>query len=133
MDKTKLVKEAFNALNHAYADYSHFRVGAALLLKNGEVIRGANIENASFGLTICAERSALVAAYSQGYRANDIVSFAVVSECNPPASPCGACRQVMNELLNSDTPIYVANLSGIAYETTTKELLPFAFQKEQLK
>lgn len=133
MDKLKLVEEAFLALNNAYAEYSQFKVGAALILKNGTVIHGANIENASYGLTICAERSALVAAYSQGYRAQDILGLAVVSECNPPASPCGACRQVIHELLESNTPIYIANSKGIAYETTPEKLLPLAFKKDQLK
>lgn len=122
-----LLKQAIEARKNAYVPYSQFKVGAAILLKNGEVIKGSNIENASFGLTNCAERSALYSLYSQGYKKEDIVAIAVSGDTESPISPCGACRQVMMELVPSNTPIYLTNLRGDVKETSTKELLPYAF------
>lgn len=131
MDYQKLKMAAHEAQMHSYSPYSHFSVGAALLLKNGEIITGANIENASYGLTNCAERTALFAAYSKGYRKEDISALAVSSSSTPPASPCGACRQVISELMEADAPVIVFSEKE-AYEVKVKELLPFAFSKEQL-
>ncbi len=122
-----LLKQAIEARKNAYVPYSQFTVGAAILLKNGEVIKGSNIENAPFGLTNCAERSALYSLYSQGYKKEDIVAIAVSGDTESPISPCGACRQVMMELVPSNTPIYLTNLRGDVKETSTKELLPYAF------
>lgn len=133
MDQYTLIQKAFEAQKNAYAPYSKFHVGAALLTKSGEVILGANIENASYGLTCCAERNALFAAYSRGLRRDDLVSIAVVSDSDPAASPCGACRQVISELMPKNAPIYIANKLGQVYEVSVAQLLPFAFTKEQLK
>jgi cytidine deaminase len=87
--------EAERALEHAYAPYSRFRVGAALLTRGGAVIRGCNVENASFGLSICAERNAVFRAVEEGER--DFVAIAIVDAQGHGASPCGACRQVLHE------------------------------------
>ncbi len=125
----KIIQKAIAARKNAYAPYSGFQVGAAILMKNNEVVLGANIENASYSLCICAERSALFAAYNQGYKKADIVKMAVVADTEKPVSPCGACRQVMFELLNDDTPIYLANLKGDIKEVTIKQLLPYAFEE----
>ncbi len=123
----KNIDEALLARSRAYTPYSNFKVGAAIQLKNGKYIHGANIENASFGLTNCAERSALYSLYSQGYHKEDIVSITVIANDHGPVSPCGACRQVMHELMPKDTKIILANLKGETMETTPDGLLPYAF------
>jgi cytidine deaminase len=123
----KNIDEALLARSRAYTPYSNFKVGAAIQLKNGKYIHGANIENASFGLTNCAERSALYSLYSQGYQKEDIVSITVIANDHGPVSPCGACRQVMHELMPKDTKIILANLKGETMETTPDGLLPYAF------
>ncbi len=123
----KNIEEALIARNKAYAPYSKFKVGAAIELKNGTFIHGANIENASFGLSNCAERSALFSLISQGYDTKDIVSMTIIANDHGPVSPCGACRQVMHELLPKETKITLANTQGMTQETTTSELLPFGF------
>ena len=127
----KLVERAFKNLENAYAPYSRYRVGACLETVNGDFYDGANIENASFGLTNCAERSAVFAAYSKGVRKDDIKALAIVCEGNTIAAPCGACRQVLVELLKKDTPIYLANRTS-QLETTIEQLLPMSFTQEDL-
>jgi cytidine deaminase len=121
------IDEANKAREKAYVPYSKFKVGAAIELKDGTYVHGANIENASFGLTNCAERSALYSLYSQGYQKEDIVSMTIIANDHGPVSPCGACRQVMHELLPKDTKIILANTKGNTLETTPDELLPYAF------
>ncbi|VEU81004.1 cytidine deaminase [Haploplasma axanthum] len=128
MEKSLL--EARKAIKQSYSPYSKFAVGAAILMKDGKYIHGANIENASFGLTNCAERSALYSAYSMGYRKEDIVSITIIADDKIPVSPCGACRQVMHELLPNDAKIILTNLKGDIKETTKDELLPYAFVLE---
>ena len=99
MDYTDVIEKALQACEHAYAPYSRFCVGACLKMKDGSYICGANVENASYGLTSCAERNALFAAYSQGYRKQDIQCMAITAKQDELCPPCGACRQVMAELL----------------------------------
>lgn len=123
----ELIKEAIKAREKAYVPYSNFKVGAAILLKDGQVIHGANIENASYGLSNCAERSALFSFYSQGYQKEDIKAMAVVGDTEEPISPCGACRQVMNELLPKETPIYLANLKGKQKKDFSNGTTPLLF------
>ena len=98
----KLYEAALKAYHNAYTPYSKFNVGTALLLADGKIVSGSNIENASYGLSNCAERSALFAAYSQGYRKQDIKRMLVIGSTDRPISPCGACRQVMNELIDPE-------------------------------
>ena len=132
MKYVDLIKNAFEALENAYAPYSHYRVGACVLCKDGRQFFGANIENASFSLTNCAERSAIFAAYSHGVRKGDIEAIAIVSEAKKLAAPCGACRQVLCELLEKDTPIVLSN--HITSKTMTiAELLPMSFTDEDLE
>lgn len=122
-----LVEEAFKALENSYSPYSNFSVGACVLTKDGKYFRGTNVENASFGLTNCAERSALFTAYSDGVRRDDILAIAVVANSENLATPCGACRQVLSELVNIDTPIILSN--GTYTEIVDIEkLLPMAFK-----
>jgi cytidine deaminase len=123
-----LVAAAREAQSRAYAPYSRFRVGAALEAIDGQIFSGCNVENASFGLTICAERAAVFAAVSAG-----VTRFrraVVVSEIDPPAAPCGACRQVLSEFA-PDLPI-----DGVGTRRTVSwrlsELLPSAFGPGQL-
>ena len=134
MDINKLIDEARKASENAYVPYSNFKVGASLLLKNGTIFTGCNIENASYGLTNCAERTCLFKAYSEGVKKEDIVAFVVFSPKEHLVSPCGACRQVMSELLLNDIPVYMAYGSKYDYiETTVKDLLPYGFVKEDME
>ena len=124
MNPAELVKLAIAAATNAYAPYSHFKVGAALLTTGGKVFTGCNVENASYGLTICAERVALCKAVSSGERA--FAALAVTADTNDYCSPCGACRQVLAEFC-SDAKVYMANRQGAYRETTVAKLLPAAF------
>ena len=127
-----LITQAIDATKHCHVPYSKFKVGAAILTKDGKVIQGANIENSSYGLSMCAERTALYNTYLQGYRKDDIVAMAVIGPTEGPISPCGACRQVMVELMNNNTPIYLSNLTRVVKETSPMGLLPFAFSGKDL-
>lgn len=128
--KDRLIAEALEARKKAYVPYSKFGVGAALLTEQGEMIHGCNVENASYGLSNCAERSALFRAISEGKK--NFVAIAVVGQTDGPISPCGACRQVMVELCPTDMPVYLTNLHGQITETTVAELLPGAFRPHDL-
>lgn len=105
----EILDKAFSAMNNAYAPYSNYYVGACVKTKDGKYFIGANVENASYGLTNCAERNAIFQTYSQGYRKEDIEAIAIVSRGKTLATPCGACRQVLVELLNGNTPILLSN------------------------
>ena len=126
MKDSELIKKAKRARGRAYAPYSKFKVGAALLTKSGKVYTGANVENAAYGLTVCAERVALFKAVTNGDR--KFVKIAVVVDKDEPVAPCGACRQVLSEFA-SDLRIICANLDGKTQRYTLRELLPEAFEK----
>jgi cytidine deaminase len=126
-----IIDRAFKACENAYAPYSNYSVGACVLTKDNKYFIGANIENASYGLTNCAERNAIFQAYSNGYRKEDIKAIAIVSKGKTLATPCGACRQVLVELINKDTPIVLSN-GEIEKVTNIEELLPMSFTKEDL-
>lgn len=128
----KLITEAIKARDNSYSPYSKFSVGAAVLLDDGKIIHGANIENVSYGLTNCAERNALFSAYSQGYKKDNIKAMAIVADTKDVINPCGACRQVMSELLNSNVPIYLANINEKVKEVKIDELLPNSFKEVEL-
>lgn len=132
MEKEKLIKLAVEARKLSHSPYSHFAVGAALLCKDGSVFQGANIENASYPLCMCAERNALYSAMMHGKSKKDFVAFALAADTDGPCSPCGACRQVISELYPHSAPIYMSNLKGDVKETTIAELLPFAFSENDL-
>ena len=131
-DKDKLLDMALIARSNAYTPYSKFKVGAAILLTNGKYITGCNVENASYGLCNCAERTALFKMISDGYTKNDVLAMAIVGQTEDPISPCGACRQVMEELLNPDTPVILGNLERKTKEMLVKELLPYSFGQKDL-
>lgn len=129
--RATLLATAHAVRQHAYAPYSHFQVGAALLTSEGDVIGGCNVENISYGLTNCAERTAIFAAHAAGqlgapHEGPRIVAIAIVAESSEPPTPCGACRQVLAEF-GRDCTIICANLRGDTLETTLGELLPHAF------
>ena len=131
--KQKLINAAIEARELSYSPYSNFKVGAALLCKDGTIFKGSNIENASYPLCMCGERNALYNALMHGYKKEDFVSLAVVADTDEVCSPCGACRQVIFELMPNDATIIMANLKGDVKETNPVELLPFAFSDKDLK
>lgn len=126
MNKNELTAAALKAMGNAHAKYSNFKVGAALLSRSGNVYTGSNVESSSYGLTICAERVALVKALSEGE--NEFEAIAVVTRSG--ASPCGACRQLLWDYTR-DIPVYVSNLEGNITEYNLAELLihPFEFNE----
>lgn len=123
MDFPELLAEARDARERAYAPYSKFAVGAALLTSTGRVFTGCNVENLSFGLTICAERNAVFAAVAAGER--KFTKIAIVSDSKTPVSPCGACRQVLAEF-GMELSVCSANLQGESFEASLNQLLPRA-------
>jgi len=133
MNNEQLIVEAKAARVKAYTPYSNFKVGAALLTKDGKVFHGCNVENASYGLCNCAERTAFFSAVAHGYRPGDFDKLVVVGETDSPISPCGACRQVTLEMGGNSLPVVLANLKGDIRETTAAELLPEAFGGWDLK
>ena len=133
MKKEELILKAKEARELSYSPYSHFAVGAALLCKDGQVFLGANVENSSYPLCMCAERNALYNAYMHGKKQEDFEALALCAATDEPCSPCGACRQVLSELFPKTAPIYMYNLKGDVKETNVEELLPFAFSSEDLK
>ena len=133
IDEIKLMYEnAKKARLNSYSPYSNFKVGACVLLNNGNIILGTNIENASYGLTNCAERNALFSTYSQGYKKDDIKALFIIADTEGPCSPCGACRQVISELINEDTPVILSNLKFDYVIKYVSDLLPFSFTKGDL-
>jgi len=130
MKTEQLLEQAKRAREKAYVPYSKFQVGAALLTKDGQVFHGCNIENAAYGLSNCAERTAIFSAWAQDAR--EYAAMAVVADTEGPVAPCGQCRQVLSEMCDADMPIYLTNLKGDVTETTVGALLPGAFTKGDL-
>jgi len=126
-----MYKLAMQGYGNAYIPYSHFPVGAGLVTKDHKAFVGANIENSAYGCCICAERTCITSAYAHGIRKEDILAFSVVTDTVEPASPCGVCRQVLSELLEKDTPIFLFNTEGKCYDTTIEDLLPYSFEIEE--
>lgn len=125
LETQKLMDCAIKARENAYSPYSHFAVGAALLCEDGTLFEGCNIENASYGLTNCAERTAIFKAVSEGHVT--FKALAVVADTEGPCAPCGACRQVVAEF---KIPIIImGNLMGNVKIVTIEELLPFSFSE----
>ncbi|UCH98270.1 MAG: cytidine deaminase [Candidatus Aminicenantes bacterium] len=121
----RLLEAAQKVKENAYAPYSHFHVGAALLTDTGKIYAGCNVENTSYGLTICAERNAVFQMISNGERR--IVEVLVIGDTEEFLPPCGACRQVMTEFSTSDTVVYLCNKHGQWKKTTMGELMPYTF------
>ena len=128
----RLIQEAREARSKAYVPYSHFSVGAALATRDGKIYHGCNVENASYGLTNCAERTAFFRAIADGQKPGDFVSLAVVAETDGPISPCGACRQVILELGGTGLQVILANMGDAVDVTTPERLLPGGFTRADL-
>ena len=125
MTERELVASAIDAKKNAYVPYSGFHVGAAVLCKDRSLYTGCNIENSSYGITICAERTALFKAVSEGHT-DDFEMMAVAGDSSDFCMPCGACRQALSEFA-PDMPVLVSNRDGEYYRTTVSELLPGSF------
>lgn len=125
MNPTDLIVAATQALENAHAPYSNYKVGAALLCADGSIFKGCNVENASFGLTNCAERTALFSAIAAGQ--TEFTAIAIAASGEPAPFPCGACRQVLAEFCDPDFPVYIKQSEG--YESIPLgELLPHSFE-----
>lgn len=120
----KLYKAAVEARENSYSPYSHFAVGGAVRTAAGKIYKGCNIENGSYGLTVCAERNAIFAAVGAGE--SELTELCVVADTSGPVSPCGACRQVMSEFKISR--IILTNLKGDVKEMSLEEILPYGFE-----
>jgi cytidine deaminase len=129
-DSDALVRAARDAFGRAIADYSHFRVGAAVETTDGQIITGCNIENASYGLTMCAERVAMFKALSEGHR--QFRRMVIIADTEAPTPPCGACRQILWEF-GGDLEIILANLTGVHARHRMSALLPGAFDRRFLR
>ncbi|KAF8705144.1 hypothetical protein RHS03_05652, partial [Rhizoctonia solani] len=137
-ERERLIQAAIEAKGKAYSPYSNFRVGAALFATDGNIILGSNIENASYGGTICAERTALVKAVSEGTK--NFLAIAVTSDVDEIVSPCGICRQFIREFCSLKTPIYMVKSSYTPATSDTavkavllEDILPYSFGPEHLE
>jgi cytidine deaminase len=132
IEPEELLISAQKARLKAYAPYSHFQVGAALLGEDGCIHEGCNVENAAYGPTNCAERTALFRAIADGHAPKSFKAIAVIGDTEEPIAPCGVCRQVLIELCDPNMPVYMGNLRGDMRITTVAELLPYAFTEKDL-
>lgn len=128
----KIFKKLVELKNNSYSPYSKFRVSSIVILKDGTEFNGVNIENASYPATVCAERSAMFSVYSNGYKKEDIKELHLLTDSKGYGTPCGICRQVMSELLDLQTKIYIWKDDGQVLIKTVTELLPFEFGMENL-
>ena len=128
MNQEELLQAAIEARDLSYSPYSRFAVGAALFTKDGRVYQGANVENSSYGLSMCAERNAIYHALMEGCAGDDFLALAIVADTDGAVSPCGACRQVIAEFFPKDSQIILGNLRGEMKVMSVGELLPYAFE-----
>lgn len=130
MNKSELVLIAKEALKNSYAPYSNFTVAAALEMTDGKIITGVNVENGSLGATNCAERSAIFAAVSQGYKKGEFLNLAIITHLDQIVPPCGICRQVMTEFFDENSTIILAKNSGEYEEYSLDQIVPLQFKLE---
>ncbi|MFV0288816.1 MAG: cytidine deaminase [Mycoplasmatales bacterium] len=133
MNNFELIKHAKQALKNSYSPYSNFPVGVALLTKQGKIYYGTNIENASYGATNCAERSAIFSALSQGEKAENFIKIAIISNMQEFTYPCCICRQVMGEFFTTEVEILMVNCQEEYQTVNIKELVPYIFTKKELE
>jgi cytidine deaminase len=126
----ELVESAARIREHAYAPYSRFKVGAAVLAASGRVFTGCNVENCSYGLALCAERAAVAAAIAAGE--TRISAAAIVTSSDEPSPPCGMCLQTLAEFGDPETPIVLVNLRGVRRQLSLRDLMPHAFARSYL-
>ena len=131
-DISRLYEAAIAARKNSYSPYSKFSVGAVCIFKDDSYVLGCNIENASYGITNCAERSAIFSAVSLGLNTLDIVEIVIIADTALPVSPCGACREVMRELLDANTTVTLLNMNNDVKTLKVKDLLPYAFDEGDL-
>lgn len=120
-------------LNNSYSPYSHFRVSAILVCKDGTEFKGVNVENAAYGSSICAERSAILSAVSNGYKKGDFEALYVMCDNKKIGMPCFQCRQVFTELFDKDMMVTCMNPEGASVSLSVRELCPYPFDSEDLK
>lgn len=128
--KKKLFQAALKVRNNSYSPYSKYKVAAAILTESGKIFSGVNVENASYGATMCAERSAVFSAVSSGEK--KVRAVLVMTDEKNPWPPCGMCRQVVSEFASANAPMMIANLKGIQIESTVGEMLPYTYKKSHL-
>jgi cytidine deaminase len=131
-DLSALYQDCLKARALSYAPYSKAHVGACIYTSDGKKTYGANIENASYGLTMCAERTAMFSAHLKGYKPEDQIVLGICADFKDYAYPCGACRQVMVELLPKETPVVIYNNEGKSVVIKVKDIMPGIFTKEDL-
>lgn len=131
METKQLMDLATKMLDKAYTPYSHFQVGAALLTQDGQLFGGCNIENASYGLTNCAERTAIFQAVAHGQR--QFQALLITGNTTGPIAPCGACRQVISEFCDPKMPVFLTNQTGAIQQVSVEQLLPGAFTTGDLE
>lgn len=129
--QTELFKAALSVRENSYSPYSGYKVASALVTESGKVYAGINVENASYGATMCAERSAVFTAITSGEK--KIRSILILTDETEPWAPCGLCRQVLIEFCKPETEVILANLSGPKKSIRLSDLVPWSFSKEQLK
>ncbi|EMC93450.1 hypothetical protein BAUCODRAFT_125305 [Baudoinia panamericana UAMH 10762] len=127
-----LSEACIEAKRKAYCPYSHFRVGCSVLLNNGSIVQGANVENAAYPVGTCAERVTIATAVVSGAKKGDIRAVAVATDISPPASPCGMCRQFMREFCELSMPVLMYDKDGKLVVLTLEQLLPMSFGPEKL-
>lgn len=132
MKNSELVTAAQKKLINAYAPYSKFPVSAALITKTGEVFHGVNVENASYGATICAERSAILSAVTAGFRYGDFQKIAIISNLSDPIAPCSICRQTIAEFFEPTAIVLMGQKNLDFKEVTVDELIPYSFTEKDL-
>lgn len=132
LTKEQIINEAKEASKTSYSVYSGYQVGAAIELKDGSIIHGANVENAVYGLTMCAERVAMFKMYSMGYKKEDVVNFGLYVNSDKLGTPCGSCRQVMVELIPMDTVVHMGANVEETKSLMVKELLPHTWDVHNL-
>lgn len=132
MEEKRLIKEAIKARKNAYCPYSNFKVGAAVVFEDGEIYTGCNVENASFGATMCAERTAIFTAVAKGN--TKLKAIALIGDLNGYTYPCGMCRQVMSEFAeNGDIKVYIVKNETDYLVKTLDELIPGSFTRKDLE
>lgn len=127
-----IFEELLNLKENSYSPYSNFKVACLVYLTDGQVVKGTNVENASYPATICGERTALAQVYTLGYKKEDIKSLELYTDSDDLGTPCGVCRQVICELVDWSTPISIYSKKGFQLKTNIKDLLPYAFELKQL-
>ena len=129
-----MIEKLMELAKNSYSPYSHFRVATIVIMKDGTEFKGVNVENASYGASICAERSAILSAISNGYTKGDFKELhCLCADSNRVSTSCFACRQVISELFDKDAPLYFYANTGEVKEYTVEELCPYPFEEEDLK